>query len=358
MKAFSTLVIILGTLLLSCDGIEEKLVQPEDIISLQLLDKNGGNLSAVVVGDGESVITVKAIIPENTDEKFKTIKFKTSDGTFVGVTADASSQKANAQGVAQTGLRLPLANVESRIYISAEISTDSKTYTAEKELVISKVNDVIFAELLNIDGSPLNEDILGDGERVVLIRAGLLVSNPSLNQITIETTSGTLLGVSGNKVALTPDADAVVTVKMRIPNTVDPIFINASVGSNPVFNDLLTIKPVRSYPETIFIEPQKITMALNETNSIKVFLRKNVGKVSKGLTVNFQAYQRAESNIVPVGRFTGIQDLKSDINGEVEVQFHTDTKNIDTSKKIILLAQTLTAGGLDTLSNSIEIDVE
>ncbi|MEH0156528.1 hypothetical protein V6R21_20435 [Limibacter armeniacum] len=356
MKSY-TLIILFLSIVASCDGIEDEVFNQDDIISIQLLNVDGDSLRGEITGNGESIIKVIATIPANADEQFRTVKFKTSAGTFTGITADASIQQVNVEGIAEANLRVPLTNNDLTIYVSAEIGSGGELYVADTEFNVKKIDQVISVELLSLDGSTIVSNIPADGETLVLVKSSLLVNTTTLNQITLETTHGNFIGAPGEK-TMTPDADGVVSTQFKMPNTVDPITIKASTGSDPIYISELTFQPIRSYPKYIFIEPEKLTMNLKESNAIKVFLRRDIGEVTQGLPVAFKAFQILnDANVISVGRFTGVQNSKSDAEGNVSVTFHADTGDINTASNIIILVETLTGEGLDTLRNSIEINV-
>ncbi|MEO0582360.1 MAG: hypothetical protein AAF135_09080 [Bacteroidota bacterium] len=95
----------------------------------------------------------------------------------------------------------------------------------------------------------------------------------------------------------------------------------------------------RALPDTLFIEPEKLIMGQNETNEIVVFLERfpDRGLVTIGTEVAFDAFQLDSNNMqVTVGRFTGINEAKSDANQKVSATFRTDTQNVDSAQAIII----------------------
>ncbi len=130
-------------------------------------------------------------------------------------------------------------------------------------------------------------------------------------------------------------------------------FIKAQIkdGADIKADKAISFGLLRAMPDFISLEPDRLAFNLtdNQKITIQTFLTRNVGLVSKGNTVNFNAYQlgTTATDTIPVGRFTGLFNNFSDANGKLisNVVFFTDTPGIDITKPVFINAFTINDEG-------------
>jgi len=318
----------------ACTGIDTPDVDPKDIIALEVLDENGDALTENPLADGKTILILRATIPSNADDNFKDITFTTSDGTFIGSGNQTIKERVNVNGVAEVRLTVPFSTEETQLFFTSTTGT----YDDDASISLQRIEEVLSVELLSENLQPLVEPVLADNQQTVVVKGKVLTNFSVLNTITFKT-SGGLFSNGKNEVTVKTDLENEAITRLQVHQSIDSIFVTAEVGDGPVSTREEVIQMKRALPDTLFIEPEKLIMGQNETNEIVVFLERfpDRGLVTIGTEVAFDAFQLDSNNMqVTVGRFTGINEAKSDANQKVSTTFRTDTQNVDSAQAIII----------------------
>jgi hypothetical protein len=153
------------------------------------------------------------------------------------------------------------------------------------------------------------------------------------------------------------DVNGISKENYIVPQNAGTVFFDAKTGIDERYlkNSIITFK--RANADELIIEPTKIVMDIISANTIKVFLKRNIGKVSIETEVDFFSYQIVGVDKVEVGRFTGLNEAKSNLDGMITVDFIADTKDFDKGLPIFIK---VSANKDDTsiLSKEIELKFE
>jgi len=343
--------IIVVIIFCSCNGIDEDPTDPNSIISIQA--KNSlQQLITSIQGDGETVITIEATISEDADTKFREVTFTTSNGSFVASGQKSTKKRVNNLGVVSIDLKLPFSDED--LYITATIGSGDEIFMAEKSINLLKVESVINLEVLDLNGQPLSEELRADMITQLILKGSILKNKEVFKSIMFTTSDG-MFSNQKKSILVESNSNSVATTNLTIPQTVGTIIISAQIIDNVRYNDELKQSLKRTHADMLNIEPQKLKIGLDESVEVSVFLSRRTGKVSLNTAVYFKALQL--SNNKEVGRFTGIQNARSDLNGLVKVNFHSDTGDFNANGEIRIEAATLN-DNLDTIRESIDLLIQ
>lgn len=318
--------------LISCNGIDQEIVPEEDIIELKVLNFLGDTeITEPLIGDGETVVTLRAIIPAESAQR--TITFRASNGaTFVGIGENESTDLTNTEGVAETKLKLPLSG--NPVYLSAEVTEGENTYTSEKIIELIHLDNLITFELSDSEGNALPDIIRADGDFLINLKATVNYNQDEFNQVAFESSNGEFQSLSNENATVSIDQNNVASIDLKVPNVAERLYLRAKVGSNSVYFMDKNIDLLKAYPDHIIVEPEKILMQENDSNSIDIFLTRENGHVSKDVEAIPFAFQIINGEEEEVGRFTGLENSATDLEGKINITFKTDTGNFDNTLPI------------------------
>ena len=330
----------------ACTGIVNEDVELEDVISFAVLDQNDNPIEEVI-GDGQTIIKLRAIIPSDADISFRKVTFKKSDGQFTGIAGDTGEITANADGIAEVSLDVPLD--DGILFLSAEVTDTKEVFKVEKQINLISVNQVIDLAVLDAQGQPITGTVRADGTTLLTLRATVNFNQENFNQIKFEKSEGTFVGVNANNgLELTNDNNQ-ATITFKVPETIGRIFFRASAVSNTEILKDTFIDLERANADGIIIEPSTLTINPNQPIQITTYLTRTVGNVSIGTPAEFKAFQLNSSNEeIEVGRFTGEQNANtSNASGIISsVSFLADTNDfIDTAAPVFIRVSTETDTG-------------
>ena len=325
----STFIVFCGLILLNCGGIDSETFSADDIILLEVFDFEGENLIEEAPGDGETIIKLRAKIPRNS--AFKTIKFESTNGTFILTGTKNQEGMIDIEGNSTVDLKLPLDN--QPIFLTASVNNGTETFSSRKSITLSDVGKVLTLTLLDATGEEVSNSIRADGATIVKLKAEVNHNRNVFNQVTFTASSGNLLGNS----LVNTDEENIAYLDFMVSQTVEKVFFTAEVGSSKKYFDNAELNPISSSPDFIIVEPTLVSMPLGSSNSIDIYLRKEEGLVSLNSGVSIRSYQILDDNSeMDVGRFIGLSSARSDENGLINVTYRTDTNDIDSSKPIFL----------------------
>ncbi|WP_132065859.1 hypothetical protein [Aquimarina spinulae] len=336
-------------LFLSCNGIDSETFSPDEIIKLEVLDFDETQTIDEALGDGETIIKLKAKIPSNS--AFKTVKFESTGGTFTLTGTMSHEKTVDSEGYSQVNLRLPLDN--QLVSLTAYINNDNETFSSTKSIDLIGVDEVVTLSLLNNMANTITDPIRADGVTIVKLKATINHNRNVFNQVTFTTSMGDLQGTS----PVNTDEQNNAYIDVIVPKSVQKLYFSARVGSSNNYFDNKELILVPSHPDFILIEPSMVSMPLNSSNPIDIFLKKNIGFVSLNSTISIRSYQISDDNSeVEVGRFTGLSNASSDSNGLIKVVFKTDTNDINDSKSIFIEVISTNDFG-EPINSTIEINI-
>jgi hypothetical protein len=318
--------------LISCNGIDQEIVPEEDIIELKVLNFLGDTeISEPLIGDGETIITLRAIIPAESAQR--TITFKASNGaTFVGIGENESTDLTNSEGIAETNLKLPLSG--NPVYLSAEVTEGENTYISEKIIELIHVNNLISFELFDSEGNALPDIIRADGNFLINLKATVHFNQNEFNLVTFENSNGEFQNLSNENAQVNIDENNIASIDLKVPKVAERLYLKAKIGSNSIYFKEENIDLSKAFPDNIFIEPEKILMQENDSNSLDIFLTRENGYVSQDVEAIPFAFQIINGQEQEVGRFTGLENSATDLEGKINVTFKTDTGNFDNTLPI------------------------
>lgn len=321
-------ILVCSFLLVNCNGIDSETFSPDDIIVLEIFDFDESKIIEEAIGDGETIIKLKAKIPSNS--AYKTVKFESTNGSFILTGKKSQEKKVGIDGSVLVDLKIPLDN--QPIFLTASVSNGTETFSSTKSINLIGVDEVVTLALLNNIGDAIIEPVRADGATIIKLKATVKHNQNAFNQVTFTTSKGTLQGTS----PVNTDQENNAYIDVLVPNAVQKLYFSAKVGNN-VYFDNEELNLVRSNPDFIIIEPTLVSMPLNSSNSLDIFLKRNIGVVSLNSVVTIRSYQIADNDLqIEVGRFTGLSNASSDSNGAINVVFKTDTNDIDVSRPIFI----------------------
>lgn len=296
-----------------------------DLIKLEF-ESDIANLRA----DNQSIIKLKATVPPNNSGETRTVTFIATDGAgdFKGTGATII---ADQEGIARANLQV--GGTAGEFFFAAEVKIGDQTYrTADVpvELFPVPANEKISITLDN--PSPP-----ADGFTIIKVK----VSTNFTKDKTVSLTSnaGTFIHSSNSSsIELAINDEGISETDFRISSEVKPHILSATISETPPVT--FVVSPVVSYPELILLETSSQTIEIGgQPVILSAFLRKQLPNrfVTKGLIVGFKAYQEINNQEIEVGRFTGLSNSISSIDGSVpDVSFFADSVGIDKSFPIII----------------------
>ena len=321
--------VFLALLVWGCGGLEEEQISLEEIINLEVLDLEGNLIDQSLLSDGETLIKLRASIPKNSE--FKNLDFVVSAGSFEETGIKTQQTVANIDGVAEVNLKLPFD--EESILVKVSISNGRETFSSSANIDLQEIGEAITLEVLDSNNEVVEAEVLADGSTIIRLVATVPYNLSEFNTVGFETSAGTFAGISD--VSVNDESKAIIDLK--VPTEVQRIYLKARINNDPNYFDDKDIDLKRSNPDFIIIEPSVINMALQETNTIDIYLRKEIGKVSKGSSANIRSYQIADDNTqLEIGRFTGLAGALTDDEGKITVNFHTDTMDIAIDRPVYI----------------------
>lgn len=344
-------ILILSIIFSSC--VDDETVLNDEIIKLQILNSINEEIDSVI-GDGTTLITLKAQIPSNASDDFKTITFKSTNGIFFGTNENMIQKRADIEGFAEVYLTLPLDS--GSLFLTAEVGKDENLYKAEKVISLIAVDDVINLSFKTIQGQILTEVPRADGTSLFQLEGTILADQDNLNSITFNATGGIFQQTGNNTVSKNTNEDGVAVVNYKVPQTVGSIFYSAKTGNSLQYINEANIIYERAHADEIFIEPTTLNMNTSSGNLITVFLERSSGKVSIETGVEYEAFQNIMSEEVPVGRFTGLFTALSDVDGKVTATFYGDTGDIDFLLPVTIRVSTITDLE-ETIFASVDVNI-
>lgn len=345
--------LILTVTLFSCEETEEPDVLNKSIIQLNVLDESLANNVTEVLGDGTTIIALQVKIPHNAADKFKTITFKTSKGAFVNATVNPLelTKQVNSEGVATVYLKVPLDHGE--LFVSAQTGStiDSIFYADDKIVNLINVGDILNFELLDNKLQPIVQPVKADGNTIIVLKAKINFNATNLNAITFSNSaaSGSFLDVT-NSTNITLDINNNAFIRFKVSKTVGEIFFRAEASTNSQVYKTSGLTLTRSFADHIVLEPDVLIVDSPSANvNLVTYLLKDVGSVSTGTGVQYEAYQLNDSNVqIPVGRFTGLPQAFADSEGKITgVNFKPDTGDVDFNRSIYIKVKTMTDSGTE-----------
>ncbi len=330
-------------------------VTNEEIINLIILNDEGSEIEEAI-GDGERFIVLRAQLPQEVGDDFKTVTFKSSEGNFLGTTELTTQERVNLEGIAEAVLELPLSSGE--LILTVQVGPAANLFKSEKRITLIAVDQVISLEFQDIDGENLNEIPRADGTSLIQLKGSILADQDNLTQVNFTATKGTFLNTGNTTEVKNTDANGDAVVNYIVPQEVGTVFYTAKTGTNGQYvSPPANLTFERAHANSLFVEPAQINMSTSASNNIKAFLSRSVGKVSVGTEVNYRATQFIDNETTDVGRFTGESNASTDMNEQVTgVNFLADTGDINLDFPVFITVSTLNDEGA-TLAVTISVNV-
>ncbi len=140
-KLFLIFVFLISVI--SCES-DDDTISLDEIIKLEILDIEN-NVITESIGDGETLVVLKATIPSNHSSEFNQVTFNKSDGEFLGIEGSQTSRPVDENGNAFIYVKVP--NVVEQLFFSAQITANNINYTSEKNISLKRANpDYIIIE--------------------------------------------------------------------------------------------------------------------------------------------------------------------------------------------------------------------
>ncbi|MDO7171435.1 hypothetical protein [Mariniflexile sp. AS56] len=201
--------------------------------------------------------------------------------------------------------------------------------------------NIITLEIQNDDNESI-ASVLANGESLIVLKASISAdANDNIQTIEFNKSSGDFLGIAGATASRPIDENGVATITLKVPNIVEPMFFNAKVSTNSTnYFAEASIETNRAFADNIIIEPSTVVVTQPSSVTLSTFLLRNNGLVSVGTPANFKAFQTVLDEEIEVGRFTGLNNAKTDQDGKMNITFHTDTGDINTTIPVTIRALT------------------
>lgn len=337
---FSLLLLLIGAVICnSCDE-DDPQVLNDKIILLEVIDEAGQPLTELL-GDGQTLLKLKAKIPNDSDNKYRKVTFKASKGQFMATSTTGEYQKVvNADGIAEVYLKVPLDH--GPLFLSAEIGSDSDKYFSEKQVTLIDVGQVITLQILDSSGNPVSGGIRADGNTMLTLKATVNFNTDAITSIKFTASAGSFssIGVQNNTVATSGN---VATIQFKVPKTAGDVYFKAEVPTNANVSQSSTLTLGRAYADQLFLEPSTLLIdSPDDQVTVSTHLVRDIGYVSTGTSAGYAAFQTDGSgNEIVVGRFIGLAEAKTDEHGQItSVKFVPDTGDIDFGREITIRVTT------------------
>ncbi len=350
----STYIFLILSILSSCEGIDDGITAPEDIIKLKVMDSNGDEIPEVI-SDGETLIILEATIPTNADDAFRKVTFRNSSGDFVGIGENTQEVTVNTEGIAQATLKLPFN--EDELFLSAEIggSNNNALYKDEAFLNLVTVDDVIELKFLDTTNQPLSVIPRADGTSIIQLEGSVLANQSALKAVSFSATDGVFQTTNQMQTQKNTDANGKAIVNYIVPQSVGSVFYTAKT----IMPEYITEESImfeRAHADAIVLEPTQVTMDTTQGNLMTAYLTRTIGKVSIGTVVTFESFQLINGAEVTAGRFTGLASAISNLQEQVFVTFYADTNDIDFTVPMVIRTTTTTDAGTQ-ITTEVQITV-
>lgn len=217
------------SILFSCDGINEGITDPNEIIKLRVLNVQGTEIYESI-GDGETLIVLEAEVPFNAADDFQTITFKSSSGDFEGIGQTTHEIRANVTGIARASLKLPLSGGE--LFLSAEVGKSDNLYKAEKmiTLILPSNDEIINLQILNTNNLEIDSAI-GDGTTLIRLHAQIPAhAVDDFKMITFKSTDGNFFGTNDKMIPIRANVEGIAVTSLVLPLNSGNLFLTAEVG--------------------------------------------------------------------------------------------------------------------------------
>jgi hypothetical protein len=296
-------------------------VTQSKIISLEF-ESDTANLKA----DNQSLIKVKAKVTPSILGTPKSVVFIINEalGTFQGTGGDPrNTVSVNNDGIARATIKS--GSIPGKYFVSAQISEGTQVFkTSDYAVTLLPA----FAAELKIS---VNDSLpAADGFTLLTIMAETKFSTEK--QVELTSNFGTFIQSSDpSRIVMQIDHLGKGSVIFKISNEIKQHVIVATHKVAP--STSLVISPHPSWPEVLLLETNTLSVdTLGGSIQLMAFLRKSNAEimVSKNMLVQYMAYQIKNNFRTSVGRFTGINNAVSGVEGNVPtVSFYADAGNVD-----------------------------
>nr|WP_288934790.1 hypothetical protein [uncultured Allomuricauda sp.] len=328
----------------SCSGIDDQPINPDSIIQLTILDATQTDTINKAVANGDSILVLVAKIPKDADSRIQSVVFKSSSGgSFLGLDSNNDTKRFDSERIAKTSFNLPLSEYDQKFFFRAEVSFDSQTYFSEKSIDLIGVKDIVTLEVLSENDESLESPILADGVTKLRLRAKVNFNKDEFDVVVFGKSKGTFVSIEGDNAIQKIDSQGFAEIFLTVTNEVGKLILSAQAGSSSTYIFYTDIDLTRAFPEVLTLEPSSTTISSDSNIDLTVFATRNNGKVSLNTPIKFDAIQIDDNeNKIPIGRFTGTSQAKTDMDGKVSgVKFFIDTNDFDTTKPVLLIASSL-----------------
>ena len=280
--------------------------------------------------DNQTVIKLKATIPPNNTGETRTVTFIASQGAgqFKGT---GPTVAADQDGIARANFEV--GGTSGEYYFAAEVEIGDRTYRTQD--IPIRLNAVPTNEKISLTVD--NRSPLADGFSLVHITVHTKFTKEKT--VTLAANAGTFIQSSNpQSISLQLNQQGIAETDYRISSELKQHVISATITEIPPA--IITLSPIISYPEVLLVETS--ALQIEEGGSaitIQTFLRKHLPErmVTKGIHVDFRAYQVVNNEEVAVGRFSGTSTSISAVDGSVpSVSFFADTPGINKIMPIII----------------------
>ncbi len=245
MKKSPLLLTLLTALLNFGCGKEDATQVPQDQIIKLTVTTDTNNIKA----NGQTLITLKAVVPANVTDDFRNITFTSSTGlgTFAGSANGASNVVAvDASGVATTTIKVSTA--PGLYYVAAQVGPAAKPYKTP-DIPIA-LHTLTFADKLTFTAD--NTTPVADGLSIVTLSVTSQFETDAT--ITLATNQGSFLQApSAATYSMPLDQNGKGTTQLKMGNLITPYVISATFTDKTTASIILNPQP--SLPDTIFVDP-------------------------------------------------------------------------------------------------------
>ncbi|WP_128543330.1 hypothetical protein [Larkinella soli] len=348
------ILLICVSLFYCCKTLQET---PSPIIRLS------SNVPPNAVANGKSSYRFVARVSESVSEEYSIVAFKCSGGIFANTdSANVQLVRVNEKGEGIVDWIVPA--VGGSYFISATIGSGINTFSDQLQVtlqdsvapVIPVVPDTIQISI------PGTDTVRADGES--LLKIDLALKYPVARQLVLANNAGTLS--DGTNLGTVTETKPIVVqldgagrgqAFLRVGLLVEPYIIKAYVAENTPAFKLVQFTPRRANPDNIFLEADSSFVRPNSQTPLKAFLVRNVGKVSIGTRINYEAYQDIDGSKKTVDLLKNLANNLSDDKGTASAVFVADTTVVDRRRPVFIRASSRNDRG-ETIFKEIRIQVK
>ena len=356
---FNISIIFVGLIFLhSCKSLEE--------VALPII-RLSNNVPTGATADGRTTYRFTANVSASVSDGYNVITFKASGGILVGSdSTNTQMVRVNEKGEATSDWIVP--NKGGDYFISASVGSGSNTFEDRARITLQDtipdsipavptIRDTI---LISIAGS---DTVRANNE--TLLRINLALKNPHISQVVVSNNVGglsdgtTITTVTTTVKSLTVQIDQTGhgEAYLKMSNQVEPYFVRANLASDPTVFKLLSFTPLRAYADKIFLEADSTIVQPNSQTPVNAFLVRNVGQVSLGTPIDFEAYQDSSGVKKSLSVLKNLANNLTNTQGTASIAFVADTLMIDRTKPVMIKASSLNDRG-QTISKEITIRVK